>query len=566
MMPFTCFFITCCILKFFYLIDQTDIVFWGPILGAMPNIGLDFLSEISLNHLEQQRYLRLFFKYGGYMQWNLATRHQILLEITNAVISKTSKQDFFNALAAELKKHFPCDRLSINLYDKKGQSLQYFTIADGIDPKGISSLEKRPFLKGAIAKMAIQSRQPVIIDDLSRYKDMFSIGQMVKAGLMSTMAFPLIMRNIVFGTLHFSFKTAPPNLSELSGLLTEVSKQVAIAVDNLVAYNRLKNEKQNLEREKRYLIGASEDYKSKDFCYTSPQMTEIMNVVKRVAEIDAPVFLTGETGTGKDFIARFIHHISPRKDHMFVKVNCPAIPPTLFESELFGHAKGAFTGADSQRVGRFEMAHMGTIFLDEVGELPENQQVKLLQVLQESRFERVGDSKPREVNFRLIAATNRDPVKSIQEGKLRNDLYYRLNIIQIHVPPLRERVGDIPLLIEHVTLNESYLIHQPAPRYSKQAIKLLNAYHWPGNVRELKNFVKRMIILKPGELINPHDIEKMIELEEQTNIEKNIPIKTLAESERISIEQALIKCKGIIGGKKGTARLLDVPDLLFNIG
>ena len=202
---------------------------------------------------------------------------------------------------------------------------------------------------------------------------------------------------------------------------------------------------------------------------------------------------------------------------------------------------------------------MGTIFLDEVGELPENQQVKLLQVLQESRFERVGDSRPIEVDFRLIAATNRDPVKSIQEGKLRNDLYYRLNIIQIHVPPLRERVGDIPLLIEQVTLNESDQIHQPAPRYAQQALQLLNAYHWPGNVRELKNFVKRMIILKPGGLINSHDIEKMIEFEEQTNVEKNIPIPTLAESERIFIEQALIKCRGIIGGKNGAARLLDVP-------
>jgi formate hydrogenlyase transcriptional activator len=494
--------------------------------------------------------LELFFKYGGHMQWNLATRHQILLEITNAVISKTSIQDFFSALTTELKKHFPCDRLSINLYEEKGQSLQYFTEADGIDPKGISSLNKRPLLKGTIAKMAIQSRQPVIIDDLSRYKAKFSVGPMVRAGLMSTMAFPLIMRDTVFGSLHFSFKTAPPNLSELSELLMEVSKQVAIAVDNLVAYKRLRNENQNLEREKRYLIGTSEDYRSKDFCYTSPQMTEIMSVVKRVAEIDAPVFITGETGTGKDFLARYIHHISPRKDHMFVKVNCPAISSTLFESELFGHAKGAFTGADSSRIGRFEMADKGTIFLDEVGELP---------VLQESRFERVGDSNPREVNFRLISATNRDPVKSIQEGKLRNDLYYRLNIIQIHVPPLRERIGDIPLLIEQVTIKESYQIHQPVPRYTQQALKFLNAYHWPGNVRELKNFVKRMIILKPGKEVRSYDIEKMIELQEQTNVENTINIPTLAESERISIEKALIKCKGLIGGKKGAARLLDVP-------
>lgn len=493
------------------------------------------------------------------MKWNLEARHQILLKITNAVISRTSNQDFFNALAAELKKHFPCDRLSINLYEKKNQSLQYFTLADGIDPKGISSLNKRPLLKGTIAKMAIQSRQPVIIDDLSRYQDKFSIGQMVRAGLISTMAFPLIMRNTVFGSLHFSFKATPKNLTELSELLTEVSKQVAIAVDNLVAYNRLRNENRNLEREKRYLLGSSKDYKSENFYYASPQMAEIMSVIKRVSEIDAPVFITGETGTGKDFIARYIHHFSPRNDHMFVKVNCPAMPPTLFESELFGHAKGAFTGADSNRVGRFEMADKGTIFLDEVGELPESQQVKLLQVLQENRFERVGDSRSIKANFRLIAATNRDPIKSIQEGKLRNDLYYRLNIIQIHVPPLRERVGDIPLLIEQVTHAESDQMHQPAPRYTQQALKLLNAYHWPGNVRELKNFVKRMIILKPRGNVRPADIEKMIELGEKTNVKNNINIPTLAESERNSIEQALIQCKGVIGGKNGAARILDVP-------
>lgn len=493
------------------------------------------------------------------MRLNLATRHRILLEITNAVISKTSSQDFFNALATEIKKHFHCDRLSINLYEKENQSLQYFTEADGIEPQGISSLDKRPLLRGTIAKMAIQSRQPVIIDDLTYYKNKFSIGEMVKAGLMSTMAFPLIIRDNVLGTLHFSFKTTPVNLSELTELLTEVSKQVAIAVDNLVAYERLENEKQHLEKEKSYLIGSSEEYKSKHFYHTSSQMNEVMRVVNRVAEIDAPLFITGETGTGKDFLARYIHSLSPRKDHLFVKVNCPAIPPTLFESELFGHVKGSFTGADSSRVGRFELADKGTIFLDEVGELPENQQVKLLQVLQESRFERVGDSRPMDVNFRLIAATNRDPIKSIQEGKLRNDLYYRLNIIQIHVPPLRERVGDIPILIDKITHTESNRMNQPAPQYTPQALKILNSYHWPGNVRELKNFVKRMIILKPGEKVQSQDIEKMIEIEDHVNLEDNICIPTLAESERNSIERALIKCHGVIGGKKGAARLLDVP-------
>ena len=491
------------------------------------------------------------------MEWSLATRHQILLEITNAVISNKTNQGFFDALTNELNKHFPCNRLSINLYDSKKQSLQYFTKVNGIGRNTISEQEHRP-LKGSIAKMAIQSMNPVIIDDLTQYSDLPIIDQLIKAGLTSTMAFPLIVRKKVLGTLHFSFKTRPEHLSELSNLLTEVSRQVAIAVDNLVAYKRLKDEKQHLEREKQYLIGVLEEYNPENFYYISSEMSEIMNLVKRVAAIDAPVLITGETGTGKDYLARYMHHISPRKNHMFIKVNCPAISSTLFESELFGHAKGAFTGADSQRIGRFEMGDRGTVFLDEIGELPAGLQAKLLQVLQEKRFERVGDNQPIDVNFRLIAATNRDPEKSIQQGKLRKDLYYRLNIIRIHVPALRDRKKDIPLLVEQINHNEAAQIHQIAPVYSQPALDLLTAYDWPGNVRELKNLVKRMIILKPSEKISIDDIEKMIDLKNRADQENENSLPTLAESERHSIEQALIKCKGVIGGGKGAARLLGV--------
>jgi formate hydrogenlyase transcriptional activator len=361
------------------------------------------------------------------------------------------------------------------------------------------------------------------------------------------------------GTLHFSFKKRPANLSELSNLLAEVSKQVAIAVDNLVAYKRLKDEKKHLEREKQYLIGSIEEYKPENFYHISPEMTEIMNLVERVAKIDTPVLITGETGTGKDYLARYIHHMSHRRKHMFIKVNCPAITSTLFESELFGHAKGSFTGADTQRIGRFEMADKGTIFLDEIGELTAGLQAKLLQVLQEGRFERVGDHRPIIVNFRLIAATNRDPEESIQMGKLRKDLYYRLNVIRIHVPALRERKKDIPVLIDKINHIEADLIHQIAPTYSQSALDLLADYHWPGNVRELKNLVKRMIILKPRGRVGVGDVEKMIDLGKQTESINDRPISTLAESERHIIEQALIQCNGIIGGKKGAARLLDVP-------
>ena len=498
------------------------------------------------------------------MRWSLATRHKILLEITNAVISKTSNQAFFNTLFTELNRHIPCDRLSINLYDEKSQSLKYFTAAGGIDPVGLSGMDRRPLMKGPIAKMAIQSRQPIIIDDLSRYKDSFTIAQLVNAGLRSTMAFPLIVREVVLGTLHCSFKTIPAHISELSELLAEVSNQVAIAVDNFIAYSRLRDENQHLEREKHYLIGTSEDYQLENFIYASTAMAEIIRMARLVAELDTPVLITGETGTGKDFLARYIHHISPRRDHLFVKINCPTIPHTLFESELFGHAKGAFTGANAARMGRFEMADKGTVFLDEVGELPASMQAKLLQVLQERCFERIGDNRLIHANFRVIAATNRNPEESIDNGRLRKDLYYRLNIFRLHLPPLRQRHEDIPLLVTRINQREAALINRPAPHYSDQALDRLNAYQWPGNVRELKNLVRRMIILKPGRKVRLTDVEKMVDTLSLKQGADPSRLLTLAESECRTIETALKRCHGVIGGQHGAARRLGVPRSTLN--
>ena len=492
------------------------------------------------------------------MHWSLTTRYKILLEINNAVITNTSRDDFFKALSKELKKHFYYDRLSIFLYDDEVRCLKYFTSADGIQPEGFTA-NTRPLASSAIANMVIQSLKPLIIDDLSRYSGHASIGSMVRAGLTSTMAFPLIVRNRILGTLHISFKVTPDFLSELFEILTDVSMQVAIAVGNMIAYTQLKDEKQHLEREKQYLMGAAEDYRPGNFIYASDAMVEIMKLVERVADIDAPVLITGETGTGKDYIARYLHFISPRNDHLFVKVNCPALPPSLFESELFGHAKGAFTGADSQRAGRFEMADKGTIFLDEIAELPVSLQAKLLQVIQEHQFERVGDSRPVKINFRLIAATNKNLSGRIRQEKFRQDLYYRLNIIQIHVPPLRERREDISFLIEHINKLEATEMNRPAPKYTEQAIEFLRAYHWPGNVRELKNIVKRMVILKPDETISLADIEKLVGTENSLNEKNNNDSYTLAESEHKCIERALIKCRGVVGGPNGAAHFLDVP-------
>ncbi len=492
------------------------------------------------------------------MHWDPTTRYQILLEINNAVITRTTREELFQALATELRKRFPHDRLSINLYDAESQSLSYFTTADGIEPEGISCKDSRPLDRAAIAQMVIQSGQPVIIDDLRRYTDHFSIVAMVNAGLTATMAFPLIIRNRILGSIHFSFKQAPDYISELIEVLTYVSKQVAIAVDNMLAYTELKSINAELVRQKRYLMAdAYESYQQDYFFYVSRPMIEIMSLIKQVADTDASVLITGGTGTGKDHIARYIHSLSSRRDNLFVKINCPALSPSLFESELFGHARGAFTGAHSRRVGRFELANDGTVFLDEVAELNSTLQAKLLQVLQDRQFERVGESRPIRVNFRAISATNKDLEKRIQTGQFRQDLYYRLNTVNIHVPALRDRTEDIPLLVEKLTELEAKKHNRPAPVYTEKALENLCQYHWPGNVRELKNLVKRMVILRPGELITDMSISQFSNaILEPESTER---LNTLAEVAIRHIEQALIKCHGVVGGQKGAARLLGLP-------
>lgn len=493
-----------------------------------------------------------------HMRWNLNTRYKILLEINNAVITNFSIDDFFKALSSELRKHFEYDRLSIFIYDSDAQSLTYLTLADGIQPEGFEKVV-RPLASGAIAKMAIQSREPVDLEDLSKYSEHPSIVAMINAGLTSTMAFPLIVRNHVLGTMHMSFKKRPDNWADLKEIFTDVSSQIAIAVGNMGTIAQLEEEKQHLEREKQYLMSVTDDYQPNNFLYVSQVMVDLMKLVERVADIDAPLLITGETGTGKDYIARYIHSISPRKSHLFVKVNCPALTPSLFESELFGHVKGAFTGADTARIGRFEMADKGTIFLDEIAELPVDLQAKLLQVLQEHQIERVGDNLRINTNFRLIAATNRNLAESIEDGTIRQDLYYRLNILQIQLPPLRERKEDIPYLIKKMNKMESAQLNRQEPKYPDKVIDFLTSYHWPGNIRELKNLIKRMVILNPGEIVSLSDIHKLVNIGGDMNKNFINDAMTLAETERLCIERTLIQTKGIVGGPEGAAKILDIP-------
>ena len=482
-------------------------------------------------------------------------KYQLLLKINNAIISQHTREGLFQALSIEFSKLFHYDRFSINLYHYDTSRLSYFATADGINVQEINE-KIRPLEKGSIAQMVIQSRKPVFIYDIAQNPQLATAEWLVTAGLNSTLAYPMIIRDRVLGSIHFSFKEVPPNIYELRDFLNDVSVQIAIAVDNILSYNSLKGAVESLEREKAYLLNNGEQadkYQQDQFCYVSRNIATIMEEVGIVAATDATVLITGETGTGKGHLARTIHNLSKRRDRLFVKINCAALSPTLIESELFGHAKGAFTGADAKRVGRFEMGDRGTIFLDEIAELPLNAQVKLLQVLQERTFERVGESNPVSVNIRIIAATNQNLKQKMQERSFRSDLFYRLNNFNVHIPPLRERSDDIPLLVDCFTTRYAEKLRGPMVRYTSPAMAALTNYSWPGNVRELENVIERLMILRAGTLITAEYINGLLNTGSET-VQQGLLTKD--EMERRLIKKALMQSGGMVGGAKGAANLL----------
>lgn len=312
--------------------------------------------------------------------------------------------------------------------------------------------------------------------------------------------------------------------------------------------------KQQLEAENSYLLEELKlNHNFDEILTASDAMTRVLHQVEQVAETNATVLILGETGTGKELFARAIHNLSPRKSRPLVKVNCASLPSNLIESELFGHVRGAFTGALQTRIGRFSLADGGTIFLDELGELPLELQAKLLRVLQEGEFERLGDANTTHVDVRVIAATNRDLEKAVERGEFRQDLYYRLNVFPLELPPLRQRPQDIPLLAEHFMKRYAPKVGRKVETLSTSAVKKLQSYHWPGNVRELEHVVERAVILSPG---------KHLVLDDWTPSQMLTPealeFATLEDLERNHIDKVLDFTDGRVSGPKGAARILDI--------
>ncbi len=382
-------------------------------------------------------------------------------------------------------------------------------------------------------------------------------------GFRSAVHLPLVSRDRVLGVLSLgSFEENAFTADDIA-FLSQVANQVAIAIENALAYGQVADLRDKLAQEKLYLEDEiRSELNFEEIVGKSEALRRVLNEVETVAPTDSTVLIYGETGTGKELIARAVHNLSSRASSAFVKLNCAAIPTGLLESELFGHEKGAFTGAIAQRVGRFELAHRGTVFLDEIGEIPLELQPKLLRVLQEREFERLGSSRTLRTDARLVAATNRDLGAMVEEQKFRSDLYYRLNGFPGRVPPLRERPEDIPLLVRHFVQQFSRRTSRNIDTIPSETMTALIQYDWPGNIRELQNVIERAVILSKGPVLRvavddlkprttPAESERDRAVEADGNIRG-----VLEDTERKQILNALEQTNWIVAGPNGAAARL----------
>ncbi len=483
-------------------------------------------------------------------------RLSLLLEVNNAVVSVLDLHELLNAVSASLRRLVPHEYASLSLYDAKTETLQIhaldFPVSKGLLQEGLTIP-----VEGSPTGRAIRTRRPVFITraDIEQFGS--DIARRILAeGLKSALCLPLISHGRPLGTLVVASQKEENFPEKDAELLKHVANQIAIAVENSLAFRRVVDRANKLREEKLYLQDEiRSEYNFEEIIGESLGLKEVLRQVETVAPADSTVLLLGETGTGKELIARAIHHLSARRERTLVKVNCAAIPTGLLESELFGHEKGAFTGAITQRIGRFELAHRGTLFLDEVGDIPLELQPKLLRVLQEQEFERLGSARTIRVDVRLIAATNVDLAQRVGENQFRSDLYYRLNVFPITIPPLRERREDIPLLVRYFAQKYARRMKKPIESIPSRAMAALTEYSWPGNVRELENFIERAVILSRGlELELP-----LGELKQRSSSHAAISVSgfvTLERAEKEHILRALKETNWVIGGPGGAAARL----------
>jgi len=475
----------------------------------------------------------------------------LLLDINQALVSTLDHSDLFCAISSQCRRAMQCDYVSLSLPEGDSGGLRFYAL-DFPEGKGFLQEETVLPINGSPSGEAFVSGKPVALDNRGMSQLDPKINPAVIEGIRAGCFLPLVSRDRVLGTLNVGRLDDHPFSQDEVEFLSRVASQVAIAVENACAFRQIAELKEKLAGEKLYLEDEiRSDHNFEEIIGESAALKNVLRLVETVATTPSTVLIHGETGTGKELIARAIHHLSSRRDRTFVKLNCAAIPLGLLESELFGHEKGAFTGAISQKIGRFELAHHGTLFLDEIGDIPLELQAKLLRVLQEQEFERLGGTRTIRVDGRLIAATNRDLSKMVADRQFREDLYYRLNVFPLTVPPLRERREDIPLLVR-------YFVQQFARRADKrietipaEIMDVMIQWPWPGNIRELQNVIERAVILSSGSLLHV----PVSEFKSQAT--SSAPaVGPLEAVERQHIERAIQEARGVIGGPYGAATRL----------
>ncbi len=479
-------------------------------------------------------------------------RWRVLLKVNNAVVTCLDRESLFEAIAAVLRDVIPFDRAALILDDGAGGDFSVLRIPGPLPlPPTLPRVSTWP-QQGSRTQWIIEHRCPVLTPDLREDDRFYEHALLIQQGFLSALSVPLRAKDRVIGTLNLGSCEIGRYGEADSELLLAIADQVVSAIQNMFAYEEITTLKSRLEQENLYLQEESRaEGAFADVVGASPAIQRVLASVRMVAGTDATVLVTGETGTGKEVVVRAIHGSSGRKNKILVKVNCAALPSGVIESELFGHEKGAFTGALMRRIGRFELANGGTLFLDEIGDLLPELQAKLLRVLQEGEFERLGGTQTLKVNVRVIAATNRDLKSAVEEGRFRADLFYRLNVFPIEIPPLRERLEDVPRLTRHFALIYASKMGKSIETIGEQTLKRLSAYHWPGNVRELQNVIERAVILSPKSRLEVDD-----SLTAPVTDARGKPARTLEDVEREYIVSVLESVGWHVSGDRGAGRIL----------
>jgi formate hydrogenlyase transcriptional activator len=474
-------------------------------------------------------------------------RLKLMLEVNNELVTKRDTQELFEQVSQRLQKLVPHDYFSLAVWDPDDRQLR-LRIATNPDGVPTDFMDLPLPLEGSPSGEVFVSGKPQIFD----FERLSHTAEVVRdlvaqRKIRCLCRIPLNTAHGRIGVIGVGSRQDGAYTPEIVEPLEEIAGQLAIAVENALTFGKLEEANRHLNEAKLYLEEELAEASSEEILGSTPVIRKVLQQIETVAPTDATVLIFGETGSGKELVARALHQKSPRARHTFVKLNCAAIPLGLLESELFGHEKGAFTGAIAQKVGRFEIAHQGTLFLDEIGEVPLELQPKLLRVLQDKEFERLGGNRTIRSDARLVAATNRDLKKMAETHQFRSDLYYRLNVFPIVVPPLRERKEDIPTLAMHFTQECSRRFGKKIIAIPSEAVERLVAYPWPGNIRELQNLIERSVILTSGDTLR-------IPLQELEIPGATSPSGgTLEAVERQAILDALRETGGVIGGPKGAA-------------